>query len=105
MRPVKTAVALKNIQPPTNPDDPSDTGNTGKQTLYRLTPPLKGHKFVVVSTAYVPQGFNGPKYPETMVFPASPAGGITDYEQLYETGKASHEAALAALGYEVIDLR
>lgn len=106
MRPVKTAVVLKDIYPRANPDDPSDTGNTGKQALVRLSPPFKSHQFVVVSTAYMPQGYNGPKEPEVAVFASNPKG-VIDFGTLLhmEHDTDSHEKALKALGYALVDLR
>jgi hypothetical protein len=108
MRPVKTAVVLKTIDTPKGPD--GSTGNTGEQILLRLSPPLRKqggtHQFVVASAAYMPQGYNGPREPEVAVFASNPKGVIEFGTLLHmEHDTDSHEKAMKALGYELVDLR
>lgn len=68
------------------------------QCLYQLSPPLEGHKFVVVSAASVP--FSGP---ETYIFPSDANGVITSWGELRGSyrGSLSHVKALRMAGYTI----
>jgi hypothetical protein len=74
------------------------SGMRGEAKLYRLTPPLDGAEFVVVSAANVP--CSGP---ETYIFPATSDGKITDFLELDGSfrGALDHERALSGAGYEI----
>lgn len=86
---MKTAKLVKNLK-----------GYTGKAKLYRVSPPLDGHRLVVVSATIAP--FTGP---ETYIFPANKDGEVTNWGELTGSyrGGLSHEKALREAGYEVVD--
>lgn len=73
--------------------------------LYRLSEPLEGNEYVVVSAATVSHIslFNGPG-PETYIFGADRDGDVIDWMDLPGSaqGDLDHEAALNRAGYEVI---
>jgi hypothetical protein len=69
-----------------------------RQTLYEMTPPLEGNRFVVVSAAHVP--YSGP---ETYIFPADEDGEVTTFRELDGSykGGLSHKKALEDAGYVI----
>jgi hypothetical protein len=73
-------------------------GFNGEAALYKLDPPLKKCRQVVVSAAVVP--FSGV---ETFIFPADKDGEISSWSELPGStkGTSSHEVALRNAGYEV----
>lgn len=73
-------------------------GYTGDAALYRLSIPLGGHEYVIVSAAVAP--VSGP---ETYIFAAPTDGDIGNRAELPGSvrGVLSHEDALALAGYEV----
>lgn len=68
------------------------------QQLYRLTPPLDGWDYVVVSAAFV--SFTGI---EVMVFPATPDGEWHTADLGCVRGTLDPVFALAELGYTVLE--
>lgn len=66
------------------------------QRLYKMTPPLEGHEYVIVSA--VNAMFSGP---ETFIFPADENGKITNFFELDGSFKGSleHKEALDNAGY------
>ena len=72
----------------------------GEYRLYRLSEPLKGHEFVMVSAIYIAFGTY---LPETYIFPSNEAGTITDWSELPGSiqGVYDHAQALAGAGYEL----
>ncbi len=72
-------------------------GWKGDARLYKLSPPLKGYDFVVVSATTVPnQG------PETYIFPSEPDGQPAHWTELPGSfrGGLDHDKALRDAGYE-----
>jgi len=69
------------------------------QALFRMDPPLDGHRYVVASCVSV-MGT-----PETYLFGADADGKITDWSELDGSlrGVLDHGVALAGAGYEVVD--
>lgn len=79
---------------------PWDSSYTkGVAKTYELTPPLEGHKIVVVSAALL-----SGSGPETYIFPGSIHKGITNYGELAgsQKGTLDHEQVLRDLGYKII---
>lgn len=74
------------------------TGWTGHASLYELDPPLRGHKYVIVSATFVPFD-NGP---ETYIFPAFKNGKPKDMMELPGSfkGELDQEKALRNAGYK-----
>lgn len=72
--------------------------NGGEHRHYRVSPKLRGHRYVIVSTAVVP--FSGP---ETYVFGADEGGKIVDWIELKGSfrGRLDHDEALSRAGYSV----
>lgn len=87
---MKTATLVKVIK--------QVNGMVVRQALYKLSKPLEGHKYVVVSAANVV--FSGP---ETYIFGANAKGEVTDWIDLEGSyrGGFSHEKALSNAGYTV----
>lgn len=75
---------------------PSDT--MGEWRHYRLSPPLEGHEYVIVSASTVL--LSGP---ETYIFPADEKGNVTDWAELDGSfrGDRDHNRALRSAGYTV----
>jgi len=73
-------------------------GWAGDARLYRLSEPLEGHEYVVVSATDVV--FSGP---ETYIFASDADGEVTNWGELDGSfrGAKDHEAALAGAGYAV----
>jgi len=72
----------------------------GDARLYKLTPPLDGAEYVVVS-AVVPF-FSGP---ETYIFPSNKKGEVESWMEEMEgsfRGALDHVEALGNAGYEVV---
>ncbi len=74
------------------------SGVRANMHLYKMTPALDGHQFVVVSA--VNAMFSGP---ETLIFPSDESGEITDWGELEGSfrGSLDHSEALEDVGYEV----
>lgn len=74
-------------------------GYMAKQLHYRLSAPLEGYKYVVVSAANT---FD--HGPETYIFGADRDGEITDWNELEGSfvGGLDHERALEGAGYQVV---
>lgn len=74
------------------------TGWRGHASLYRLSTPLDGHDFVIVSA--VNAMFSGP---ETYIFPAYESGEQKNFGELDGSfrGALDHAEALRGAGYEV----
>lgn len=83
----KTATQIKRIS------------SAGEAYLYRLSEPLAGSDFVVVSATEF-----GGRY-ETYIFPATQDGKVADWGELPGSfqGGYDHEQALANAGYEVAE--
>lgn len=77
-----------------------DLGGPGYKRLYRMSPPLDGHRYVVASAVDGP--FSGP---ETYLFPADDTGEITDWLELSgsQKGLVDCDEAIRSAGYRVID--
>jgi hypothetical protein len=92
----KTATELR--------DKRRTSGTGAAHRLYRLSEPLEGNEYVVVSAVTLSWVglFNGPG-PETYIFPATRDGDITDWIELEGSfqGDLDHEQALKNAGYEV----
>lgn len=75
-------------------------GMRGEYRLYRLSEPLKGHEFVLVSAVHT---MFDTGLPETYIFPSNEAGTITDWSELPGSiqGVYDHAQALAGAGYEL----
>ena len=75
-------------------------GMRGEDRLYRLSEPLEGHEFVLVSAIHVAFGTYPP---ETYIFPSNEAGTITEWSELPGSiqGVYDHAQALAGAGYEL----
>jgi hypothetical protein len=71
---------------------------TPLKTLYRLSEPLDGHTYVVVSAAVVPHSG-----PETYIFGADADGNVADMDELQGSfrGDMNHETALRYAGYVI----
>jgi hypothetical protein len=84
---MKTATYIKNL-----------TGFAGTAALYKLSSPLEGHNYVVVSSV------TRPIDPETYIFPADKRGDILDWSELRgsQHGTLNHADALKSAGYDVI---
>lgn len=81
------------------------TGLAGHASLYRLSEPLEGHEFVVVSAVTTDRSFTRrASEPETYLFPADESGAITDWLKLpgSQKGTLEHADALRDAGYEII---
>lgn len=67
------------------------------KSLYELTPPLNGHRYVIVS------GVRVMGEPETYIFPAEPDGQVTRWAELPGSfkGAIDHVEALREAGYEI----
>jgi len=74
------------------------TGYNGDARLYRMTPPHKGHRYVIASAAAAYGNH------ETYLFPADASGEVTDWTELPGSlkGQLDHAAALEAAGYQVV---
>jgi hypothetical protein len=74
--------------------------NGAQQQLYRCSPPLGGHEYIVVSA--IVAMFSGP---ETYIFGANETGKITDWSELKGSyrGGLDHDLALLEAGYTVVD--
>lgn len=72
----------------------------GEYRLYRLSEPLKGHGFVLVSAVHTVFDTG---LPETYIFPSNEAGDFTDWTELPGSiqGVYDHAQALAGAGYEL----
>ena len=70
-----------------------------RQRLYRLSEPLEGHEYVVVSAAVDMFG------PETYIFPSNANGNVTDYLELDGSfkGAIDHAKALRRAGYQEVE--
>ena len=88
---MKTAKMIKDI---------SENYN-GDARLFKLSTPLDGNEFVVVSAVEAPFDTLSP---ETYIFPADSNGVVTDWGELEGSyqGGMSHQEALARAGYELI---
>lgn len=75
---------------------------SGKQVLYRLSPPLDEHEFVVSSA--IAFAFDT-AMSETYLFAASHDGDITDWSELdgSQRGISDPDAAIRNAGYTIID--
>lgn len=84
---MKTALYIKDVNPE----------HRGIQKLYKLTPPLQRHRFVVVSVAT--DYFTCE--PEAYVFPSNKNGEIRVWGELKGStrGTARHSTALKNAGY------
>lgn len=73
-------------------------GFTGFASLYKLSPPLDGNDFVIVSATDAM--FSGP---ETYLFPGNEQGEVTDWGELEGSfrGGLSHKEALRNAGYAI----
>lgn len=74
---------------------------SGDARKYRLSEPLDGHDYVIVSAVYAP--FSGP---ETYIFPAREKGGdAINYLELAGSfkGGLDHTKALSLAGYQVVN--
>jgi hypothetical protein len=71
----------------------------GNANLYRLSVPLKGKKFIIVSAV------NLYGHDETYIFPATKDGEVTDWMELPGSFKdeQDHGKALQNAGYEVVN--
>jgi hypothetical protein len=73
----------------------------GDARHYRLSEPLEGNEYVVVSAVEHHVGF----FPiiETYIFPADETGKVTNWGELFGSfkGDTNHEKALNGAGYEV----
>jgi hypothetical protein len=85
----------------------------GAAALYKLTPPYAGVEYVVASSvdlgnadpfvAFI-DGMRGTgRTEETMIFPADSDGEVTDWGELAVVPVQDHEAALADLGYSLVE--
>lgn len=76
------------------------SGFRGDARLYKLSEPLDGASFVIVSAVVAYSG------PETYIFPATEEGEISDYGEMDGSfrGGLDHEMALSMAGYEVADV-
>lgn len=74
-------------------------GGAAHWKLYKLTPPLDGNDYVIVSAANV--FFSGP---ETYIFPANEHGDVTDWCELEGSfrGALDHRRALLGAGYSAV---
>jgi hypothetical protein len=74
-------------------------GYRGDARLYKLSPPLKGARHVIVSA--VNAMYSGD---ETYIFKADAEGQITDWLEMEGSfkGGLDHEKALRGAGYEVV---
>ena len=72
-------------------------GFRGDARLYRLTPPLDGDEYVIVSAADTLDG------PETYIFAADALASVIDWRELDGSykGGLDHAQALRNAGYEV----
>lgn len=72
----------------------------GNANLYKMTPPLSGHDYVVVSA--ISSAFYTGRA-ETYIFPANESGQVTGWGELAgsERGTTSHEKVLGNVGYTV----
>ena len=72
----------------------------GEYRLYRLSEPLEGHDFVLVSAIHIAFDTG---LPETYIFPSNEAGDDTDWTTLPGSiqGVYDHAQALAGAGYEL----
>lgn len=71
----------------------------GYAELYKLSEPLEGHEFVVVSAAFtIDQG------PETYIFPANEDGEVLKWGELEGSfiGKMDTEQAIKNAGYTIV---
>lgn len=82
----------------------------GEAILFRMEPPLEGHRYVVVSAIdpKPPEGLNSLRYtdmfqPETYIFGARPDGTVLDWRELPGSFRGSMDIplALAQAGYEI----
>lgn len=73
-------------------------GFTGTAKLFKLSEPLEGHTYVVVSATHAM--FSGP---ETYIFGANEDGRVVDWGELPGSyrGGLNHKEALEAAGYVV----
>lgn len=78
---------------------PTYTGRTVHQRHYRVTPPLEGHEFLIVSA--VDSSDHGP---ETYIFGADKFGSIVNYLELKGSfiGGKDHRKALENAGYTLV---
>ena len=74
-------------------------GWCGDARLYRLSEPLEGHTWIVVSAAVAP--FSGP---ETYIFGTDAHGKCLDYYELPGSfrGSLDYKAALKGAGYAIV---
>jgi len=86
-------------------------GYRGRAALYKLSEPLEGHEFVVVSSVLitfppsVKEFIND--YHESFVFPADEEGNILDWGNLdgslsYGTQPIPHEVCFQEAGYQLV---
>ena len=75
-------------------------GMRGEYRLYRLSEPLEGHEFVLVSAIHT---MFDAGHPGTYIIPSNEAGTITDWSALPGSiqGVYDHAQALAGAGYEL----
>lgn len=81
---------------------------SGHANLYRLSEPLDGNEYVIVSAVNMGSRFPMDHVPlsmqiETYIFPASEDGEVIDWGELFGSmkGTLSHIEALGEAGYEV----
>ena len=76
-----------------------NVGFVGEAHLYRLSEPLEGHEYVIVSAINLILG------PETLVFPANKHGEIQGWgDSLVKLeGTWDHSLALQSAGYEYVE--
>lgn len=73
-------------------------GFTGDARLYKVSPPLEGNAYVVVSATVA--AFSGA---ETYIFPGNEKGEVVEWGELEGSfrGALDHEKALANAGYMI----
>jgi hypothetical protein len=85
-------------------------GYRGKAAVYKLSNPLDGHEFVVVSSVYLefPDSVKHivPNYYESFVFPSDPEGNVVDWGKLDGSITRSevpipHEECFKKAGYQL----
>ena len=83
---MKTAEKIKNLK-----------DFNGQAALYKLSEPLEGNTYVIVSAVTAYSGL------ETYIFPASDDGKVIDWRELEGSfrGDLNHSEALEGAGYKV----
>lgn len=76
-----------------------NTTDRFQTALYKLSEPLEGHTYIIVSA------MRYPGKPDTLIFPSTRGGTIADFETLLGStdGTADHATALKAAGYQITE--